>query len=118
MAAAAGDPLAPSSDIDIHPRHAKQMRPHQLEGFNFLVKNLTGDKPGRCILAHAPGSGKTFMLSFIQSFLARYPSAGPLVVLPKGILGTWKKEIHCWRVQDIPLYDFYSVKAEKRVDLL
>ncbi|RCV30612.1 hypothetical protein SETIT_6G109100v2 [Setaria italica] len=107
------------SDIAIHPRHARQMRPHQLEGFNFLVKNLVGDKPGGCILAHAPGSGKTFMLiSFIQSFLARYPSARPLVVLPKGILGTWKKEIHQWQVQDIPLYDFYSVKAEKRVDQL
>ncbi|KAG2596733.1 hypothetical protein PVAP13_5KG246600 [Panicum virgatum] len=107
------------ADIAIHPRHAKQMRPHQLEGFNFLVKNLIGDKPGGCILAHAPGSGKTFMLiSFIQSFLARYPSARPLVVLPKGILGTWKKEIQQWQVQDIPLYDFYSVKAEKRVDQL
>ncbi|OEL31409.1 Protein CHROMATIN REMODELING 35 [Dichanthelium oligosanthes] len=107
------------ADIAIHPRHAKQMRPHQLEGFNFLVKNLIGDKPGGCILAHAPGSGKTFMLiSFIQSFLARYPSARPLVVLPKGILGTWKKEIQHWQVQDIPLYDFYSVKAEKRVDQL
>ncbi|CAO2201315.1 unnamed protein product [Urochloa humidicola] len=107
------------ADIAIHPRHAKQMRPHQLEGFNFLVKNLVGDKPGGCILAHAPGSGKTFMLiSFIQSFLARYPSARPLVVLPKGILGTWKREIQRWQVQDIPLYDFYSVKAEKRVDQL
>ncbi|CAL4998004.1 unnamed protein product [Urochloa decumbens] len=107
------------ADIAIHPRHAKQMRPHQLEGFNFLVKNLIGDKPGGCILAHAPGSGKTFMLiSFIQSFLARYPSARPLVVLPKGILGTWKREIQRWQVQDIPLYDFYSVKAEKRVDQL
>ncbi|CAO2206414.1 unnamed protein product [Urochloa humidicola] len=107
------------ADIAIHPRHAKQMRPHQLEGFNFLVKNLIGDKPGGCILAHAPGSGKTFMLiSFIQSFLARYPSARPLVVLPKGILGTWKREIQQWQVQDIPLHDFYSVKAEKRVDQL
>ncbi|CAL5031917.1 unnamed protein product [Urochloa decumbens] len=107
------------ANIAIHPRHAKQMRPHQLEGFNFLVKNLIGDKPGGCILAHAPGSGKTFMLiSFIQSFLARYPSARPLVVLPKGIVGTWKREIQQWQVQDIPLYDFYSVKAEKRVDQL
>ncbi|KAJ1291957.1 hypothetical protein BS78_02G356200 [Paspalum vaginatum] len=106
-------------DIAIHPRHAKQMRPHQLEGFNFLVKNLIGDKPGGCILAHAPGSGKTFMLiSFIQSFMARYPSSRPLVVLPKGILGTWKKEIQRWQVQDIPLYDFYSVKAEKRAEQL
>ncbi|KAL6639967.1 hypothetical protein ACP70R_022277 [Stipagrostis hirtigluma subsp. patula] len=107
------------ADIAIHPRHAKQMRPHQLEGFNFLVKNLVADKPGGCILAHAPGSGKTFMLiSFIQSFLARYPSARPLVVLPKGILGTWKREIQRWQVQDIPVYDFYSVKADKRTEQL
>ncbi|KAJ1277782.1 hypothetical protein BS78_04G029400 [Paspalum vaginatum] len=108
-----------AGDVAIHPRHAKQMRPHQLEGFNFLVKNLIGDKPGGCILAHAPGSGKTFMLiSFIQSFLAKYPSARTLIVLPKGILDTWKKEIQRWQVQDIPLYDFYSVKAEKRVEQL
>jgi len=107
------------ADVAIHPRHAQTMKLHQLEGFNFLVKNLIGDKPGGCILAHAPGSGKTFMLiSFIQSFMARYPSARPLVVLPKGILGTWKKEIQRWQVQDIPLYDFYSVKAEKRVEQL
>ncbi|BAH94230.1 Os08g0289300, partial [Oryza sativa Japonica Group] len=107
------------SDIAIHPRHAKQMRPHQLEGFSFLVKNLVGDKPGGCILAHAPGSGKTFMLiSFIQSFLAKYPSARPLVVLPKGIGSTWKREFQWWQVEDIPLYDFYSVKADKRVEQL
>ncbi|TVU42390.1 hypothetical protein EJB05_08792 [Eragrostis curvula] len=107
------------SDIAIHPRHAKKMRSHQLEGFNFLVKNLVGDKPGGCILAHAPGSGKTFMIiSFIQSFLARYPSARPLIVLPKGIIGHWKDEFQQWQVQDIPLYDFYSVKAEKRVEQL
>ncbi|KAL6858773.1 hypothetical protein ACP4OV_017775 [Aristida adscensionis] len=107
------------ADIAIHPRHAKHMRPHQLEGFNFLVKNLVTDKPGGCILAHAPGSGKTFMLiSFIQSFLARYPSGRPLIVLPKGIVGTWKKEWQQWQVEDIPLYDFYSVKADKRVEQL
>uniref|UniRef100_A0A453B5X9 Helicase/UvrB N-terminal domain-containing protein n=1 Tax=Aegilops tauschii subsp. strangulata TaxID=200361 RepID=A0A453B5X9_AEGTS len=70
-------------DVAIHPRHAKQMRAHQLAGFHFLVKNLVSDKPGGCILAHAPGSGKTFMLiSFIQSFLAKYPSSRPLVILP------------------------------------
>ncbi|XP_047064643.1 protein CHROMATIN REMODELING 35-like, partial [Lolium rigidum] len=106
-------------DIAIHPRHAKHMRPHQLAGFHFLVKNLVSEKPGGCILAHAPGSGKTFMLiSFIQSFLAKYPSARPLVILPKGILGTWKREFQRWQVEDIPLYDFYSVKADKRADQL
>ena len=93
----------------------KQMKPHQVEGFNFLKKNLTGDNPRGCILAHAPGSGKTFMLiSFIQSFLASFPSGKPLIVLPKGILPTWKREFKRWQVEDITLYDLYSTKTEGR----
>ncbi|XWS67861.1 hypothetical protein CRYUN_Cryun04dG0041300 [Craigia yunnanensis] len=103
------------TDITAHPRHMKQMKPHQLEGFNFLLSNLVTDHPGGCILAHAPGSGKTFMIiSFMQSFLAKYPNAKPLVVLPKGILATWKKEFEIWQVEDIPLLDFYTVKADNR----
>uniref|UniRef100_A0A803LDM3 Uncharacterized protein n=2 Tax=Chenopodium quinoa TaxID=63459 RepID=A0A803LDM3_CHEQI len=91
------------------------MKPHQSEGFNFLLSNLMTENPGGCILAHAPGSGKTFMIiSFMQSFLAQYPDARPLVVLPKGILPTWKKEFQRWQVEDIPLLDFYSMKAENR----
>lgn len=107
------------TEISAHPRHANQMKPHQIEGFNFLVRNLAGDNPGGCILAHAPGSGKTFMIiSFMQSFLGKYPSARPLVVLPKGILSTWKKEFQTWQVEDIPLYDFYTVKADNRYQQL
>lgn len=107
------------TEISAHPRHMKQMKPHQYEGFNFLISNLVTDNPGGCILAHAPGSGKTFMIiSFMQSFLAKYPQARPLVVLPKGILATWKKEFQIWQVEDIPLFDFYSVKADNRVQQL
>nr|XP_043630663.1 protein CHROMATIN REMODELING 35-like [Erigeron canadensis] len=106
-------------DIAAHPRHQKQMKPHQIEGFNFLLSNLVTENPGGCILAHAPGSGKTFMLiSFIQSFMAKYPDSRPLVVLPRGILETWKKEFSRWQVEDIPLYDFYSRKADNRAQQL
>ncbi|KAL7118715.1 hypothetical protein ACP275_02G019700 [Erythranthe tilingii] len=91
------------------------MKPHQVEGFNFLLSNLVTDNPGGCIMAHAPGSGKTFMIiSFLQSFMAKYPGARPLVVLPRGILMIWKREFTRWQVEDIPLYDFYSVKADSR----
>ncbi|GAV72113.1 SNF2_N domain-containing protein/Helicase_C domain-containing protein [Cephalotus follicularis] len=107
------------TDISAHPRHMKQMKPHQVEGFNFLRSNLVSDNPGGCILAHAPGSGKTFMIiSFMQSFLAKYPLAKPLVVLPKGILATWKKEFLTWQVEDLPLFDFYTVKADSRAQQL
>ncbi|XP_065874654.1 protein CHROMATIN REMODELING 35-like [Euphorbia lathyris] len=103
------------AEISAHPRHKKHMKPHQVAGFNFLCSNLITDNPGGCILAHAPGSGKTFMIiSFIHSFLARYPDARPLVVLPKGILQTWKNEFLKWQVEEIPLHDFYSSKAENR----
>src|ERR1044072_8037534 len=103
------------TEFSAHPRHMKQMKSHQIEGFNFLVRNLVGDNPGGCILAHAPGSGKAFMIiSFMQSFLGKYPNARPLVVLPKGILSTWKKEFQTWQVEDIPLFDFYTVKADSR----
>lgn len=107
------------AEMFAHPRHSKQMKPHQVEGFNFLLSNLMADEPGGCIMAHAPGSGKTFMIiSFIQSFMAKYPLARPLVVLPKGILSTWKKEFQRWQIEDIPLYDFYSVKADSRAQQL
>ena len=49
-------------EVSAHPRHKKQMKPHQLEGFNFLLSNLITEKTGGYILAHAPGSGKTFMI--------------------------------------------------------
>ncbi|KAK1395005.1 SNF2 domain-containing protein / helicase domain-containing protein [Heracleum sosnowskyi] len=104
-----------ATEFFAHPRHSKLMKHHQVEGFKFLARNLVNDNPGGCILAHAPGSGKTFMIiSFIQSFMAKYPSARPLVVLPKGILQTWKKEFLKWQVDTIPLLDFYSVNAKDR----
>ncbi|KAL6902406.1 hypothetical protein ACP4OV_005282 [Aristida adscensionis] len=106
--------------LSIVPQHSQQMKPHQVEGFNFLVKNLADENnPGGCILAHAPGSGKTFMLiSFIQSFLNRYPAGRPLIVLPRGILETWKSEFLRWQVEVLPLFDFYSSKAENRSEQL
>ncbi|KAL3843427.1 hypothetical protein ACJIZ3_000830 [Penstemon smallii] len=109
-----------AADIYPHPRHRKEMKPHQVEGFNFLLSNLvTPENPGGCIMAHAPGSGKTFMIiSFLQSFMAKYPAARPLVVLPKSILSIWKREFLRWQVENIPLYDFYTVKADSRMQQL
>ncbi|PNT41478.2 hypothetical protein POPTR_004G159000v4 [Populus trichocarpa] len=64
------------TDIPAHPRHMKQMKPHQVEGFNFLRNNLVADNPGGC----------TWLM-------LRDP---------------------IWQIEDIPLYDFYSVKADSR----
>ncbi|CAD6202206.1 unnamed protein product [Miscanthus lutarioriparius] len=79
--------VAPDT-LSMHPQHSEQMKPHQVEGFNFLIKNLADeDNPGGCILAHAPGSGKTFLLiSFVHSFLARFLKMQRSRAIMKGIL--------------------------------
>ena len=41
-------------EIGAHPSHKNQMKPHQVEGFNFLLSNLVAENRGGCILAHAP----------------------------------------------------------------
>ncbi|KAF0900117.1 hypothetical protein E2562_027440 [Oryza meyeriana var. granulata] len=50
--------------------------------------------------------------------MARHPTARLLVLLPEGILDPWKREFQQWQVEDIPVYDFHSIKAEKRVEQL
>lgn len=105
----------PVVKLVLHPRLRKHMKSHQIDGFNFLQKNLIAEEPGGCILAHAPGTGKTFlMISFIQSFLTKYPEERPLIVSPKSILGSWMKEFKKWGVEEIPVHNLYDIanKAE------
>ncbi|BFI33918.1 protein Mpsnf1.15 [Marchantia polymorpha subsp. ruderalis] len=96
-------------DLHLHPLYDEKLHPHQRDGFTFLTKNLLGDKHGAsvgCILAHAPGTGKTFlMVSFIQSFLARFPEGRPIILAPKIMLKTWKDEFEKFKVEDIPTFD-------------
>ncbi|KAF5933878.1 hypothetical protein HYC85_030049 [Camellia sinensis] len=42
------------TEIGAHPRHKNQMKPHQVEGFNFLLSNFVAENRGGYILAHAP----------------------------------------------------------------
>ncbi|KAK1550747.1 hypothetical protein Q3G72_024047 [Acer saccharum] len=77
------------------------------------------DDPGGCILTHDPGSGKTSMIiSLTQSFLTQYSHARPLVILLRGILGTWKREFQIWQMEDLPLLGFYTVEADNRAKQL
>ncbi|KAG6558188.1 hypothetical protein Mapa_000369 [Marchantia paleacea] len=96
-------------ELHLHPLYDEKLHPHQRDGFTFLTKNLLGDKHGAsvgCILAHAPGTGKTFlMVSFIQSFLARFPEGRPIILAPKIMLKTWKDEFEKFKVEEVPIFD-------------
>jgi SNF2 family DNA or RNA helicase len=45
-------------DIIIEPTLARYMRPHQIEGVQFMWRNLMTDPTNGCVLAHCMGLGK------------------------------------------------------------
>lgn len=66
------------SNFELIPDLAKCMQKHQKEGFQFLWRCLDGQgsdgttcfEKGGCVLSHAPGTGKTFLIiSFLQSYM-------------------------------------------------
>ncbi|KAG0616438.1 hypothetical protein M758_5G115600 [Ceratodon purpureus] len=105
------------SNIELIPELATRMQRHQKQGFHFLWRNLAGQdcngkpcfphvEPGGCVLAHAPGTGKTFLIiSFLQSYMKRYPDCRPLIVAPKIMLQPWEREFRKWNVE-IPVHNF------------
>ncbi|KAL3688893.1 hypothetical protein R1sor_015202 [Riccia sorocarpa] len=99
-------------ELHLHTLYENMLHPHQKEGFEFLKRNILGEKQGRslgCILAHAPGTGKTLLIvSFIQSFLAKMPDGRPLILAPKIMLKAWRDEFLKFKVEDIPIFDLLA----------
>lgn len=69
-------------------------KPHQVEGFNWLVACWRAGMPG-ALLADDMGLGKTFQaLAFLAWLRAEQVSPKPaLIVAPTGLLANWKHEI-------------------------
>ncbi|CAK9237175.1 unnamed protein product [Sphagnum troendelagicum] len=90
--------------LEVHPSLEEALHPHQLDGFKFLSRHLVKEDAGGCMLAFAPGTGKTFLvISFLQSFLAQVPHAKPVK----------------WEVEEIPIFDLYEANGvESQSDLL
>ncbi|KAL3700560.1 hypothetical protein R1sor_018582 [Riccia sorocarpa] len=104
--------LMNSCDLPLRMRNA--MHPHQKDGFKFLWRNLARgegstrkmreDRNAGCILSHAPGTGKTFLvIGFLQSYINHFPVCRPMIVAPKIMLRQWEKEFQRWK-SDISVY--------------
>lgn len=75
------------SVLDLIPCDSSKMYPHQLEGFEFMWKNIAGSTDlkdlsnsepndvGGCIISHAPGTGKTCMTIL---FCTRISDSSPI----------------------------------------
>ena len=117
------DPLAPGAlvfkrpasiprsfrlvDVVLDPLLGKHLRPHQLEGVQFLyecVMGLRGSHGEGCILADEMGLGKTLQsIALLWTLMKQNPIYGTepvvkkaLIVCPVTLTKNWKKEFAKW----------------------
>ncbi|XP_052895482.1 uncharacterized protein LOC128302655 [Anopheles moucheti] len=93
--------------ISVHPEIVKLLKPHQVEGIQFMYDNTYGSvdalpkHPGSgCILAHCMGLGKTLQMITLLHTVMRYPQLMTnrvLVICPKSTVMNWKEEISRWQ---------------------
>ena len=94
------------------------LRDYQIEGLNWLYKLYQANLNG--ILADEMGLGKTIqsisIIALVESLkteeekLQRH--SHHIVIVPKIVLGKWKKEISDW-VPSLRLFQFYGSNEER-----
>ncbi|KAL9246898.1 hypothetical protein vseg_020378 [Gypsophila vaccaria] len=113
---------------DLVPGIKKSLYPHQREAFEFIWRNVGGStkldelgKPtnfriGGCIICHAPGTGKTRLaITFLKSFLNKYPMSKPVIISPRSMLLTWEEEFARWNI-DVPFHNLNKTELSGRED--
>ncbi|KAI3882455.1 hypothetical protein MKX03_025233 [Papaver bracteatum] len=113
---------------DKFPWIREKMYPHQIEGFEFLWRNLAGgigldvkninasDDVGGCIISHSPGTGKTLLtIAFLRTFMETFKDCRPLLIAPNNMLLTWEEEFKKWKV-DISFHNLSSGKLSGKED--
>ncbi|KAL9242736.1 hypothetical protein vseg_016706 [Gypsophila vaccaria] len=113
---------------DLIPGTKKNLYPHQQEAFEFIWRNVGGSvkldelgnlthfRIGGCIICHAPGTGKTRLaITFLQSFIRKYPISKPVIIAPRSMLLTWEDEIARWNV-DLPFHNMNKTELSGRED--
>lgn len=90
------------------PQVAKFLRNYQLKGYQWLVNNARNHLGS--LLADDMALGKTLqtislMLYLKKNDLLKKPM---LVVVPKGLLPTWQRELEYWAAGDLTVHVFYG----------
>mmetsp|Transcript_26300 Transcript_26300/g.43079 ORF Transcript_26300/g.43079 Transcript_26300/m.43079 type:complete len:716 (+) Transcript_26300:238-2385(+) len=117
-------------DVVVDPIISKFLRPHQIEGVQFLWDCVTGEKNTEehcgCILADEMGLGKTFQtITLIWTLLRQGKHGVPLVkkfiiIAPASLVKNWSNEILKWlqasRLQLVSLSDTVKEKVLKGIE--
>ncbi|XP_049850513.1 DNA repair and recombination protein RAD54-like isoform X2 [Schistocerca gregaria] len=122
------DPLKKEVAVVVDPVIGKCLRPHQVQGIQFLydcVMGHRGYKGEGCILADDMGLGKTIQaIGLVWTLLHQSPSGVPavkkaVIVAPSSLVGNWCKEFKKWlgaeNVDPVPLGDSDKKKAKSSI---
>lgn len=97
-----------SEMIAIHPKIARKLFDHQIEGVQFMFdccfndlnfKRKTRRQDHGCILAHCMGLGKTLQLIALMHTAISYEQLSTnriLILCPKSTILNWKSEVEKW----------------------
>lgn len=92
-------------DVVVDPILGKRLRPHQIEGVQFLYDCTTGVRSQEhmgCIMADEMGLGKTFQcITLVWTLLKQSPRFGPeiekaVIVAPSSLVKNWANEFGKW----------------------
>ena len=109
--------------VCIDPKHLKLLKPHQVEGVNFLLACLTRSQlspdalPTGAILADDVGTGKTLIGLITIYTLTRHFNKKGIIVCPSSLVMNWKNEVKKW-FPDSLFYSTVFVKSNHQSDSL
>nr|XP_026695558.1 transcriptional regulator ATRX isoform X2 [Ciona intestinalis] len=113
--------------VEVHPSITVHLKPHQVEGVQFMWDNLIESTKlaeegtgGGCILAHCMGLGKTLQTITTIHTILRSENLSiktVLVVAPLNTLLNWMSEFDRWAPDDEPLITYnlgaYATRKER-----
>ncbi|KAL6232130.1 hypothetical protein BDW75DRAFT_25465 [Aspergillus navahoensis] len=125
--------------IYLHPHIGQRIKPHQLNGIQFMWRELVEDKNQEgCLLAHTMGLGKTMqVISLLVTISAaansldpkiqqqvpkdfrptkNLPEARTLIICPSSLIENWHDEFIMWTPEDV-LLTVRQVSSEDNMDV-
>lgn len=80
----------------IQPKLALQMKPHQVEAAEMILKEVGQGESG-FLLAHAMGLGKSLTtIATLSAFFNAFPNMRCMLVCPKTLMSSWTAELLKW----------------------
>ncbi|RAL10023.1 putative SNF2 family helicase/ATPase [Aspergillus homomorphus CBS 101889] len=111
--------------IHLHQAIARLAKPHQLQGIQFMWRELIADETHQgCLLAHTMGLGKTMQVisllvtistaahspnpDIVQQVPEQFRRSQTLVLCPSSLTENWHEELHKWTPPGVKLGPFFK----------